>query len=41
MQGSVMSVFILQLIGDAACIAQAEERIDRAGALRERMVFQE
>ncbi|MBQ9325496.1 MAG: ATP-binding cassette domain-containing protein [Clostridia bacterium] len=41
MQGSVMSVFILQLIGDAACIAQAEERIDRTGALRERMVFQE
>ena len=40
MQGSVMSVFILQLIGEDALIAQAEERIDRAGALRERMVFE-
>ena len=40
MQGSVMSVFILQLIGEDALIVQAEEKIDRAGALRERMVFQ-
>ena len=40
MQSSVMSVFILQLIGDNALIAQAEDRIDQAGALRERMVFQ-
>ena len=40
MQGSVMSVFILQLIGEDALIARAEEKIDRAGALRERMVFQ-
>lgn len=39
MQGSVMSVFILQLIGDAAYIAAAEEKIDKAGALRERMVL--
>ena len=37
MQGSVMSVFILQLIGEEARIAQAEEKIDTAGALRERM----
>ena len=40
MQGSVMSVFILQLIGDDAMIAQAEAKIDEAGALRERMVFE-
>jgi D-methionine transport system ATP-binding protein len=40
MQGSVMSVFILQLIGEDALIAQAEDKIDQAGALRERMVFQ-
>ena len=39
MQGSVMSVFILQLIGDSEWIALAEEKIDRAGALRERMVL--
>ena len=39
MQGSVMSVFILQLIGDGEWIALAEEKIDRAGALRERMVL--
>ena len=37
MQGSVMSVFILQLIGDDAQIEKAEEKIDAAGALRERM----
>ncbi len=40
MQGSVMSVFILQLIGDNALIARAEEKIDGAGALRERMALQ-
>ncbi len=40
MQGSVMSVFILQLIGEDALIAQAEDKIDQADALRERMVFQ-
>jgi D-methionine transport system ATP-binding protein len=40
MQGSVMSVFILQLIGEDALIDQAEDKIDQAGALRERMVFQ-
>ena len=39
MQGSVMCVFILQLIGEEARTAAAEETIDRAGALRERMVF--
>ena len=39
MQGSVMSVFILQLIGDGELIGLAEEKIDRAGALRERMVL--
>ena len=39
MQGSVMCVFILQLIGDDALIDRAEARIDGAGALRERMVF--
>ena len=40
MQDSVMSMFILQLIGEDALIGRAEERIDQAGALRERMVFQ-
>lgn len=40
MQGSVMSVFILQLIGNDALIGLAEKRIDGAGALRERMAFQ-
>lgn len=39
MQDSVMSVFILQLIGGDALIDQAEKRIDQAGALRERMVL--
>ena len=39
MQGSVMSVFILQLIGGSELIGQAVERIDNAGALRERMVW--
>ena len=39
LQGSVMSVFILQLIGENERIRQAEERIDQAGALRERMVI--
>ncbi len=40
MQGSVMSVFILQLIGDDAIIQAAENKIDTAGALRERMAIQ-
>ena len=40
MQGSVMSVFILQLIGEEELIARAEEKIDGAGALRERMALQ-
>ena len=39
MQGSVMSVFILQLIGEEELIHEAEIRIDAAGALRERMVI--
>ena len=39
MRGSVMSVFILQLIGDGALIDAAEKRIDAAGVLRERMVL--
>ena len=37
LQNSVMSVFILQLIGDDAHIDAAEAVIDQAGALRERM----
>ena len=37
LQDSVMSIFILQLIGDEAHLDAAEEIIDRAGALRERM----
>ncbi len=40
MQGSVMSVFILQLIGQESLIEAAERRIDEAGALRERMEMQ-
>ena len=39
MQGSVMSVFILQLIGENNLILSAEVKIDAAGALRERMVI--
>ncbi len=39
MQGSVMSVFMLQLIGTAALIQAAEKKIDKAGAVRERMVI--
>ena len=38
LQDTVMSVFILQLIGEDPQIAEAEKRIDRAGALRERLV---
>ena len=37
LQNSVMSVFILQLIGDDEHIDAAESVIDEAGALRERM----
>ncbi len=40
LQDTVMSVFILQLIGGDEAISQAEERIDGAGALRERMVLE-
>ena len=39
MQQSMMSVFILQLIGDADEIASAEACIDRAGALRQRLAI--
>ena len=38
LQDTVMSVFILQLIGEDPQISEAEKRIDRAGALRERLV---
>ena len=38
LQDTVMIVFILQLIGEDPQIAEAEKRIDRAGALRERLV---
>lgn len=41
MQDSVMSVFILQLIGEDTLIQKAEEKIDKAGALRERMAITE
>ena len=41
MQNSVMSVFILQLIGDEEKLQAAEEKIDAAGALRERLVMDE
>ena len=40
LQDTVMSVFILQLIGGDEAISQAEKRIDGAGALRERMVLE-
>ncbi|MBO7661785.1 MAG: ATP-binding cassette domain-containing protein [Clostridia bacterium] len=37
MQGSMMSVFILQLIGDTDTIGEAERYIDASGALRQRL----
>ena len=37
MQGSMMSVFILQLIGEPEAIAEAEAYIDASGALRQRL----
>ena len=37
MQGSMMSVFILQLIGDTETIGEAERYIDASGALRQRL----
>ena len=37
MQGSMMSVFILQLIGETPRIEEAEQYIDRSGALRQRL----
>ena len=38
MQDSVMCVFILQLFGPEEMIVQAEQVIDAAGVLRERVV---
>ena len=37
MQGSMMSVFILQLIGETDRIEEAEAYIDRSGAVRQRL----
>ena len=37
MQGSMMSIFVLQLIGDQAVIEQAEAYIDSSGAIRRRL----
>ena len=37
MQGSMMSVFILQLIGETETIGEAEKYIDESGALRQRL----
>ena len=37
MQGRMMSVFILQLIGDTETIGEAERYIDASGALRQRL----
>lgn len=39
MQQSMMSVFILQLIGDAEEIESAEAAIDQAGALRQQLLI--
>ena len=39
LQGSMMSVFILQLIGETPAIEAAEASIDRSGALRQRLVI--
>ena len=39
MQDSVMCVFILQIFGSEDQLDRAERRIDQAGVLRERMVF--
>ena len=37
MQGSMMSVFILQLIGETDRLNEAEKYIDRSGAIRKRL----
>ena len=37
MQGSMMSVFILQLIGETDRLNEAEEYMDRSGAIRKRL----
>ena len=39
MQGSMMSVFILQLIGDSEQINAAEAYIDKSGAIRKRLII--
>ena len=39
MQGSMMSVFILQLIGESEVIHEAEAYIDQSGAIRKRLTI--
>ena len=39
MQGSMMSVFILQLIGETERINEAEAYIDQSGAIRKRLII--
>ncbi|MER2054462.1 MAG: NIL domain-containing protein, partial [Clostridia bacterium] len=39
MQGSMMSVFILQLIGETDAINEAEAYIDQSGAIRKRLTI--
>ena len=39
LQQSMMSVFILQLIGSDEAIREAESYIDRAGAVRQRLTI--
>ena len=39
MQGSMMSVFILQLIGETEKLNEAEAYIDQSGAIRKRLMI--
>ena len=39
MQGSMMSVFILQLIGETEKLNEAELYIDQSGAIRKRLMI--
>ncbi len=39
LQGTIMSVFILQLIGETEALRSAEEYIDASGALRQRLMI--
>ena len=39
MQGSMMSVFILQLIGESGALNEAEAYIDQSGAIRKRLTI--